>query len=85
MFVVSAAISENYLCVQTVSVSAVIQSFNLISSFLLDDFPVQSMGQVQGAVQPTQQHLQQPGLTSYTLPSEEVPFTLHTQSKWSGV
>lgn len=34
-----------------------VQIYNLFSCILQDDFPVQPMGQVQGAVQPLQQHL----------------------------
>lgn len=74
--------AEKPVCSFTVFGSASVQSFNLMSCILQDDFPVQPMGQIQGAVQPSQQHLQQPGPAGYPPPSEEVPLALHTQSKW---
>lgn len=40
------------------------------------------MGQVQGAVQPSQQHVCQPGPAGVSLPSEEVPLAFYPQSKW---
>lgn len=51
-------------------------------SVLEDDVPVQPVGQVQGAVQPSQQHLQQPVPAGHLLPPEEVPLALHPQSRW---
>lgn len=58
----------------------------LLSSFhpsvLEDDIPVQPVGQVQGAVQPSQQHLQQPVPAGHLLPPEEMPLALHPQSRW---
>lgn len=70
----AAAATVFFLCV-------CFRNLTSLNNLVPDDFPVQPVGQVQGAGQPCQHRVQQPGAAGHLLPAEEVSLALHTEGE----